>query len=77
MQVKIVTEYENENQAKIVADVLEADNKTAPNHLSVSSSYKENVVYSEIKTPKIETLIATVDDLLSSQKLAEDILGDS
>ena len=77
MQAKISTEYKTENDAKIVAQVLEADNRTAPNDLYVFSYSRDNVVYSEIKSEKIETLIATVDDLLSSQKLAEDILGES
>ena len=77
MQVKITTDYGDEKHAKIVAEVLEADNRLSPEKLSVFSSSNKNLVFTEIKAKKIETLIATVDDLLCSQKLAEDILGDS
>jgi len=77
MQVRIVSEYHDNKEAKIVADVLEADNRTAPNDLFVKSYSDENKVFSEIKASKIETLIATADDLLCSQRLAEDVLGET
>ena len=76
MKAKIISKYPLEKHAKIIAEVLEADNRVAPESLFVKSYYKNNVVYTEIETPKIETLIATIDDLLSSQKLSESILGE-
>ncbi len=77
MQLKMKVDYKDVEKAKKIAQILEADNKLAPKNLEVSSFYKKNKVYSNIKTKRIETLISTADDLLSSQKLAEQILGEN
>jgi hypothetical protein len=74
-QAEIVIHYENSSIAKAVAIALSPDNLTTPTGLTARTMRKQRKVITEIKCKgKIDTFIATIDDLLSSASIAENTL---
>ncbi|MFQ5998070.1 MAG: KEOPS complex subunit Pcc1 [Candidatus Bathyarchaeia archaeon] len=67
-----VIPYHNHRLARAVAESVEPDNKTAPLGLRVKTEVSGSKLRASIRCGlKAETLIATLDDLLSGIQLAE------
>ena len=75
MQAEIVLHYENSSTARAVAMALSPDNLRTPSDLTVTTIQNQQEVITEIKCKgKLDTFIATIDDLLSSASIAENTL---
>jgi hypothetical protein len=75
VQAEIVLHYENSSTARAVAMALSPDNLRTPSDLTVTTIQNQQEVITEIKCKgKLDTFIATIDDLLSSASIAEDTL---
>jgi hypothetical protein len=75
VQAEIVLHYGNSSIAKAVAMALSPDNLRTPTGLAVTTIQKRRKVITEIKCKgKMDTFIATIDDLLSSASIAENTL---
>jgi tRNA threonylcarbamoyladenosine modification (KEOPS) complex Pcc1 subunit len=72
LEAKIILDYRDETLAKAVARAVSPDNVKTPQDLSVETVWKGGKVFTTIKCEgKLSTLIATIDDLLSSVSSAE------
>jgi hypothetical protein len=75
VQAEIVLHYGNSSIAKAVARALSPDNFRTPTYLTVTTIQREQKVITEIRwRGKLETFIATIDDLLCSASIAENVL---
>ncbi|MEM3422022.1 MAG: KEOPS complex subunit Pcc1 [Candidatus Hadarchaeum sp.] len=75
MQAKVICEYEKDKMAKAVAKALAPDNLGLPKGMQVSTVSRGNKVVSLVKLDgKLETLLATLDDLLACTLTAESML---
>ncbi|NIQ06363.1 MAG: hypothetical protein GWO20_11765, partial [Candidatus Korarchaeota archaeon] len=64
--------YENEKDAKAIGDAVSPDNFKTPPGLFIETESQENRVITLIRcTEKVQTFIATVDDLLFCATTAE------
>ena len=76
MQATIILEYGNRKKAHAVADAVSPDNYKVPEGLTVKTVTKNKTVVTEISFEgKMDTFIATIDDLLESASTAEKTLG--
>lgn len=72
---KISCLYSNEKNSRAVAKSIQPDNLNLPSGLKVLTKTSGKKVISSIELEgKIETLLATVDDLLGSAQTAENML---
>jgi hypothetical protein len=73
LEAKIRISYNNAKEAESVTRAVSPDNKKAPVGLSVRTIRKDKSVVAKItcKT-KLQTFMATIDDLLESVSVAED-----
>ncbi|MEM2904830.1 MAG: KEOPS complex subunit Pcc1 [Candidatus Bathyarchaeia archaeon] len=61
-----------ERSARTVAEAIAVDNRPAPAGLSIETTVEERTVVTTIRSSaRLETFIATVDDLLESIQVAE------
>ena len=75
MQAEIILHYRDSSVALAVARALSPDNLRAPSGLAVTTLEKQQEVVTEIKCEgKMDTFIATIDDLLFSASVAENTL---
>lgn len=75
LQAKISCSYENESISKAVASSIQPDNLDSPENIEIRTWKSGREVKSEIRVEgKIETLLATLDDLLSCTSTAEEII---
>ena len=75
MRADVVLTYGDERLSKAVARALGPDNLKLPEGLSVSTRAEGKKVVSEIELEgRIETLLATLDDLLACTLAAEIVL---
>lgn len=75
MQAKVVSKYKNNKVAKAVAKALAPDNLVLPRGLRVTTVTRGNKVISLIDLEgRLETLLATLDDLLACTLTAESVL---
>ncbi|MEM2889752.1 MAG: KEOPS complex subunit Pcc1 [Candidatus Hadarchaeum sp.] len=75
MQAKVVCEYKNSKVAMAVAKALAPDNLGLSKGMLVSTVSKGNKMVSLIELDgKLETLLATLDDLLACTLTAESML---
>jgi hypothetical protein len=75
VQARIVLHYENSSVARAVAMALSPDNLRTPSGLTVRTFQNQQEVITEIRCKgKLDTFIATIDDLLSSASIAENTL---
>ena len=64
--------YENEREAKAVAQAVSPDNAKVPNGLSIKTTQRKFEVLTQIQCElRLQTLIATIDDLLCCVSTAE------
>lgn len=74
MKAKISFAYKDENTAKIIAKLLQLDNEIAPKNLEIKTSNKDKEVITYLHHESLNTFFATMDDLIFSTKLIEDVL---
>jgi hypothetical protein len=75
LRAEIVCIYKNKDISNAVARALQPDNLKLPEGLEISTKTSGGEVVSVIELDgKIETLLATVDDLLACTQTAENVL---
>lgn len=75
MRAKTSCVYEDKSTSRAVASALRPDNLQAPEGVEVKTSRKGKRVVTEVKVDgRIETLLATLDDLLSCTSTAEEMI---
>ena len=76
MEAKITLSYRNKREAEAVAKSVSPDNLKLPRGLLVKTTSKENKVFTLIKCEtKLQTFMATIDDLLGCVSVAEKTLS--
>ena len=72
MEAKIKLSYKNEREAEAVARAVSPDNVEVPPGLFVKTVRRGSKVFTSIECQtKLQTFIATIDDLLSCVSVAE------
>ena len=72
MEAEICLSYKNEREARAVAQAVSPDNMEVPAGLSVVTVQNGSEVHTTIQCEKrLQTLIATIDDLLACISVAE------
>jgi hypothetical protein len=72
LEAEICLCYKNEREAYAVAQAVSPDNIEVPTGLSVETTTKATEVWTTINCEKsLQTLIATIDDLLACVSVAE------
>ncbi|UCE16091.1 MAG: hypothetical protein JSV12_00260 [Candidatus Bathyarchaeota archaeon] len=72
MEAELRISYENEREAKAVAQAVSPDNVKVPNGLSIKTTQRKFEVLTQIQCElRLQTLIATIDDLLCCVSTAE------
>jgi tRNA threonylcarbamoyladenosine modification (KEOPS) complex Pcc1 subunit len=72
LEAKIVLKYKTPREAEAVANAVSPDNLKAPQGLSVETTRRGNKVVNKIQCEtKLQTFMATIDDLLSAVSVAE------
>ncbi|KXB02576.1 hypothetical protein AKJ43_01430 [candidate division MSBL1 archaeon SCGC-AAA261D19] len=75
MKASISCFYEDESTSQAIASALQPDNLQAPEGVDVKTFRKEGQVVTKVKVDgRIETLLATLDDLLSCTSTAEEMI---
>jgi hypothetical protein len=75
LRAKITCFYSGEKISKAIARALGPDNLRLPKGLGVKTSALDKKVVSEVELDgRIETLLATLDDLLACTQTAENML---
>ncbi len=76
MEATITLQYENEREAEAVANAVLPDNSKLPQGLLVETRVDSSRVLTIVKCEtKLETFIATIDDLFSCVSIAENVLS--
>ena len=72
MEAKIVLKYRRIREAEAVANAVSPDNLKTPQGLKVKTTRQGNRVLNQIQCEtKLQTFMATIDDLLSAVSVAE------
>ncbi len=72
MEAEICLSYKNDREAQAIAQAVSPDNMQVPTGLSVKTTRKASQVHTKIQCQKrLQTLIATIDDLLACVSVAE------
>jgi hypothetical protein len=75
LKATVTLEYDHAKTAKAVAAAVSPDNLKAPADMTVTTIQKGNAVTTDIDTKgKMDTFIATIDDLLFCVSVAETAL---
>jgi len=75
MRARVTCVYGDGSSARAVAAALRPDNFQAPKGVQILTAWHDNRVSTDIKMDgKIETLLATLDDLLACTSTAESVL---
>ncbi|MFQ5887194.1 MAG: KEOPS complex subunit Pcc1 [Candidatus Hydrothermarchaeales archaeon] len=74
MKAKISLVYEDEDTAEMVATLLQLDNEIAPKNLEILTKNEGSKVITDLRHDKLNTFFATIDDLIFSTKIIEDVL---
>jgi len=76
LEAKITISYKNKKEAEAVAKAVSPDNLKLPRGLFVKTISKESKVFTMIKCEtKLQTFMATIDDLLGCVSVAEKVLS--
>lgn len=73
-KAEILFEYEDEETAKLVATLLQIDNEIAPKSMQIVTGHRDHLVITDLTHERLNTFFATIDDLIFSTKIVEDIL---
>lgn len=72
MEAEIKLSYQNKREAEAVAKAVSPDNVKVPSGLSIKTTKKGSRVFTKVKCEtKLQTFIATIDDLLCCVSIAE------
>jgi len=72
LEAKITLSYKNEREAEAVAKAVSPDNVKVPLGLFVKTTRRGSKVFTTIECKtRLETFVATIDDLLSCVSIAE------
>ena len=72
MEAEIRLSYQNKREAEAVAQAVSPDNVKVPSGLSIKTTKKGFKVFTNVKCEtKLQTFIATIDDLLCCISIAE------
>lgn len=72
MEANIMLSYNTLREAEAVADAVSPDNVKVPEGLSVKTTRRGKKVFTNIECEsKLQTFVATIDDLLSAVSVAE------
>ncbi len=72
MKAEITLTYETVREAEAVANAVSPDNAEVPPGLSVETTRRKNKVFTQIECEtRLQTFIATIDDLLACASIAE------
>ena len=72
MEAEVRISYENEREAEAVAQAVSPDNTKVPRGLSIKTTRKGSEILTQIQCElRLQTLIATIDDLLCCVSTAE------
>jgi hypothetical protein len=75
LEATIALEYDDAKTAEAVAAAVSPDNYKTPTGLTIATAKKQNTVVTNITMEgRINTFIATIDDLLSCISVAEKTL---
>ena len=74
-RAELVFRYHSEEEAELVARLLELDNRLAPKGIEVKTTQRGKEVITRAEHASAATLFATVDDLLFCEKVISDVLG--
>lgn len=75
MRAKIVCAYESDSTSRSIAAALHPDNLQVPEGVQVVTAARGKQVITKIEVDgRIETLLATLEDLLSCTSTAESVL---
>jgi len=76
LEAKITLSYKSEKEAEAVARAVSPDNIKLPRGLFVKTTSKESKVFTLIKCEtRLQTFMATIDDLLGCVSVAEKTLS--
>jgi tRNA threonylcarbamoyladenosine modification (KEOPS) complex Pcc1 subunit len=76
LEAKIVLSYKTLREAEAVANAVSPDNVKVPEGLSVKTIRRGNTVLTNIECKsRLQTFVATIDDLLSAVSVAERTLS--
>ena len=76
LEAKIKLSYNTLREAEAVANAVSPDNIRVPEGLSVKTTRQGKKVFTSIECePKLQTFVATIDDLLSAVSVAERTLS--
>ena len=72
MEAEIRLSYDNEREAEAVAKAVSPDNVEVPQGLHIETVRSSSEVYTKVECKtRLQTLIATLDDLLACVSVAE------
>ena len=72
MEAEIRLSYQNEREAEAVAKAVSPDNVEVPPGLTIKTVRERTEVFTKVECQtRLQTLIATLDDLLSCVSVAE------
>ena len=74
-EVVITLNYSTEEEAEAIMKSLSPDNLNLKSNSSIESSRVNSTVNLEIRCGHIETLLATIDDLLRCLRIAEETIN--
>jgi len=76
LEAEVRISYENEREAKAVAQAVSPDNVKVPSGLFIKTTHRGTKVFTTMKCDlSLNTFIATIDDLLSCISVAEKTFG--
>ncbi|NOZ59765.1 MAG: hypothetical protein GXO66_09380 [Euryarchaeota archaeon] len=73
-RAELVFLYSSEEEAELVARLLELDNRMAPKGIKVRTEPLGREVITRAEHPSVGTLFATIDDLLFCEKLIDEMM---
>lgn len=75
MKAVVKLKTEGVRKARSLVSATAPDNTSTPKHLHVESHVRGNLVTFKVETPRLDTLVATIDDLLSCIQAAENSMA--
>lgn len=74
-RVRLEFTYRDESKAERIADLLELDNRIAPRSLKLRTFREGARVITTFQHERLNTTQATIEDLLFSEKLIEELVS--
>jgi translation initiation factor 1 (eIF-1/SUI1) len=75
MRASVICKYESNSVSKAIAAALRPDNLRAPRSIKISTRARGGKVLTTLEMDgRMETLLATLDDLLACTSTAESVL---